>query len=100
MAKIFNNTDKKRYEQEKTITLNGWEKTINYDDTRIGRITDTYEKIIQNAASNKMIKICYEEGLSHYRRHGLKISLHSQGNKLPGKCSDICSFCDYVCKQY
>ena len=41
MAKIFNNTDKKRYEQEKTITLNGWEKTINYDDTRIGRITDT-----------------------------------------------------------
>ena len=41
MAKIFNNTDKKRYEQERNITLNGWEKTINYDDTRIGRITDT-----------------------------------------------------------
>ena len=64
----------------------------------IGRITDSYETIMKNAAANPMLKICYEEGLSHYRRHGLKKSLHSQGKKLPGKCSDICSFCDYVCK--
>ena len=64
----------------------------------IGRITDSYEKIMQNAAANPMLKICYEEGLSHYRRHGIKKSLHSQGKKLPGKCSDICSFCDFVCK--
>jgi hypothetical protein len=41
MAKIFNNTDKKRFNIEKNLTLNGWEKTINYDDTRIGHITDT-----------------------------------------------------------
>ena len=66
----------------------------------IGRITDSFETIMQNAANNKMVKICYEEGLSHYRRHGLKKSLHSQGKKLPGKCSDICSFCDFVCKQH
>ena len=64
----------------------------------IGRITDSFEKIMKKAAANPMIKLCYEEGLSHYRRHGIKKSLHSQGKKLPGKCSDICSFCDYVCK--
>ncbi len=64
----------------------------------IGTIHDTFETIMQKAAANPMIKICYEEGLSHYRRHGIKKSLHSQGKKLPGKCSDICSFCDFVCK--
>ena len=66
----------------------------------IGRITDSFETIMQNAAANPLLKICYEEGLSHYRRHGLKKSLRSQGKKLPGKCSDICSFCDFVCKQH
>ncbi len=64
----------------------------------IGRITDSYETIMKNAETNPMLKICYEEGLSHYRKHGLKKTLRSQGKKLPGKCSDICSFCDYVCK--
>ena len=64
----------------------------------IGTIRDSFESIMQKAAANPMIKICYEEGLSHYRRHDIKKSLRSQGKKLPGKCSDICSFCDYVCK--
>ena len=64
----------------------------------IGRITDSYETIMKNAETNPMLKICYEEGLSHHRKHGLKKTLRSQGKKLPGKCSDICSFCDYVCK--
>ncbi|MDD5928611.1 MAG: radical SAM protein [Spirochaetales bacterium] len=64
----------------------------------IGTIHDSFESIMQKAAANPMIKICYEEGLSHYRRHGIKKSLRSQEKKLPGKCSDICSFCDYVCK--
>ncbi len=64
----------------------------------IGTIGDSFETIMKKAAANPMIKICYEEGLSHYRRHGIKKSLRSQGKKLPGKCSDICSFCDFVCK--
>ena len=64
----------------------------------IGTIHDSFETIMEKAAANPMIKICYEEGLSHYRRHGIKKSLRSQGKKLPGKCSDICSFCDFVCK--
>ena len=54
----------------------------------IGRITDSYEKIMQNAANNKMVKLCFTKGLSHYRRF----------KKLRGKTSDICSFCDYVCR--
>ena len=64
----------------------------------IGKITDSFEEIMQNASQNKMVKICYEEGLSHYRRHELKKRLRADGKKLPGKTSDICSFCDYVCK--
>ena len=55
----------------------------------IGRITDSYEKIMQNAANNKMIQLCFTKGLSRYRRF----------KKFPGKTSDICSFCDFVCKQ-
>lgn len=64
----------------------------------IGTIHDSFETIMQKAAANPMIKICYEEGLSHYRRHGLKKSLRSQGKKLPGTTGDICTLCDFVCK--
>ena len=53
----------------------------------IGKITDSYETIMQNAANNKMIQLCFTKGLSNYRRF----------KKFPGKTSDICSFCDYVC---
>ena len=64
----------------------------------IGTIHDSFETIMQKAAANPMIKICYEEGLSHYRRHGLKKCLRSQGQKLPGTTGDICTLCDFVCK--
>ena len=53
----------------------------------IGRITESYEKIMQNATNNKMVQLCFTKGLSHYRRF----------KKFPGKTGDICSFCDYVC---
>ena len=64
----------------------------------IGRITDSYETIMNNAVSNVMVQRCFSEGLSHYRRHGLKKQLRACGKKLPGKTTDICSFCDFVCK--
>lgn len=64
----------------------------------IGRITDSFETIMKKASTNPMIKICYEEGLSHYRRHGLKKCLRSQEKKLPGTTGDICTLCDFVCK--
>ena len=66
----------------------------------IGRITDSYETIMQNAATNPLLKICYEEGLSHYRRHGLKKLLRIHKEKIPGKTGDICTFCDYICKKF
>ena len=55
----------------------------------IGKITDSFETIMQNVARNEMIQLCFVKGLSHYRRF----------KKFPGKTSDICTFCDYVCKQ-
>ena len=55
----------------------------------IGKITDNFEKIMENAAQNEMIQLCFTKGLSHYRRF----------KKFPGKTSDICTFCDFVCKQ-
>ncbi|MCR4630162.1 MAG: 4Fe-4S cluster-binding domain-containing protein [Treponema sp.] len=64
----------------------------------IGTINDSLEEIMQKAEENKMLQICFQEGLSHYRRHGLKKSLRPQGKKLPGTTGDICTFCDYVCK--
>mgnify|MGYP002624618828 CR=1 FL=1 len=64
----------------------------------IGTIHDSFETIMQKASTNPMIKICYQEGLSHYRRHGLKKCLRSQGKKLPGTTGDICTLCDFACK--
>ena len=59
----------------------------------IGTIKDSYETVLNNAKSNKMVSLCYEKGLSNY-----KDELINKGEKLPGVCNDICSFCDYVCK--
>lgn len=65
----------------------------------IGTIFDDYETIIKKASENKMINICFSEGLSKYRRT-VKKQLRQNKQKLPGKCSDICSFCDYICKNF
>ena len=54
----------------------------------IGKITDSFGKIMENARTNKMVQLCFTKGLSRYHRF----------KKFPGKTSDICSFCDYVCK--
>ncbi len=64
----------------------------------IGRITDDFETIMKNASENVMVQRCFSEGLSHYRRHELKKELRKCGKKLPGKTSDICTFCDFLCK--
>ena len=59
----------------------------------IGKITDSFDTVLKNAAESRMIKICYEEGLSK------QIKILKEAGKLPeGKTSDICTFCDYVCK--
>ena len=64
----------------------------------IGRITDDFETIMKNAEQNVIVQRCFTEGLSHYRHHELKKDLKARNKKLPGKTSDICTFCDFVCK--
>lgn len=59
----------------------------------IGTIKDDFSQIMKNASENQFIKLCFEDGL----KKGIKL-LKQQKIKLPGKCNDICSFCDYVCK--
>lgn len=59
----------------------------------IGTIKDTYAQVIENARNNKMIEICFETGLASLRRE-----LQKKGTELPGKTSDICTFCDFICK--
>lgn len=59
----------------------------------IGKITDTFDDVLKNAGQSRMIKICYEEGLSS------QIKVLKELGKLPeGKTCDICTFCDLLCK--
>ena len=59
----------------------------------IGKITDSFDTVLKNASQSKMIKICYEEGLSK------QIKLLKEQGKLPeGKTVDVCTFCDFICK--
>lgn len=62
-------------------------------ELKIGTIKNTFEEILENAKNNEFVKLCYENGLSKAKQ-----TLKQQGIKLPGKCSDICTFCDFVCK--
>lgn len=63
----------------------------------IGNIKQDFSTVMNQAAENKMISICYEKGLGKYKKE-LKKQLKKNGQKFPGKCSDICSFCDFVCR--
>ncbi len=63
----------------------------------IGNIKQDFATVIQQAQNNKMIHICYNHGLGKYKKL-LKKQLKKEGKKFPGKCNDICSFCDFVCK--
>lgn len=63
----------------------------------IGNIKQDFSTVMKQAAENKMISICYEKGLGKYKKE-LKKQLKKEGKKFPGKCGDICSFCDFVCR--
>ena len=59
----------------------------------IGKISDSFDEVLEKSKKSKMIKICYEEGLSN------QIEVLKKEGKLPkGKTGDICTFCDFVCK--
>ncbi len=65
----------------------------------IGSINDNLETIITNASQNKMIQLCFSKGLHTKIRKAKKI-LAEEFKKSPctGITSDICSFCDFICK--
>ena len=57
----------------------------------IGTIKNSFQELLKNASENKMIELCFEKGLLNHKNE-----LEKQGFKFPGKCSDICGFCDYI----
>ena len=62
----------------------------------IGTINDHFEQILENAKTNKMIQTCFSKGLSSLQNKvEQKIKIENPSFK---KCNDICSFCDYICK--
>lgn len=63
----------------------------------IGNINDSFSQVMEKASANKMIEICYEKGLGKFRKKA-KGMFKKKGIKYPGKCDDICSFCDFVAK--
>ncbi|MGN0722374.1 MAG: SPASM domain-containing protein, partial [Treponema sp.] len=54
----------------------------------IGTIDNSFEKILKNAKENKMISLCFTEGLS---------SRIKKTDSLKGKTDNICTFCDFIC---
>ena len=61
----------------------------------IGKITDTFDEVLQKSQKNKMVTLCFEKGLSSQIKHLEK------AEKLPqGKTCDICTFCDFVMHLY
>lgn len=57
-----------------------------------GRVGDGCQKIIENARTLPHVKRCYEQGLASWRKER-----EAAGMTFPGKASDICFFCDWVC---
>ena len=60
----------------------------------IGNISDTFDEVMEKAGKNQMIKNCYEKGL-------LKCAKEAEPTLVfPGKgrTDDICTFCDWLCK--
>lgn len=58
----------------------------------IGTIKETFLSIMNNSKQNRMVQICYNEGLSK------QIKVLKKQKKLIGRTDDLCTFCDYICK--
>ena len=59
----------------------------------VGKITDSFDAVMESATKNRMVKICYGEGLSR------QIKILKKQKKIPaGKTDDACTFCDWVCR--
>ena len=58
----------------------------------IGKITDTFDTVLQKSRENNMVSLCFEKGLSSEIKR-----LQKEGKLPAGKTSDICTFCDFLC---
>ena len=58
----------------------------------IGKLTDTFDTVLQKSRENNMVSLCFERGLSSEIKR-----LQKEGKLPAGKTSDICTFCDFVC---
>ena len=62
----------------------------------IGTVKDDYETVMENASKNQMVKICYETGLSNYRKTIYKELKNKKIKPPKGKTNDMCQFCAWV----
>lgn len=60
----------------------------------IGNINQTYDIVMKQASENKLVNICYNEGLLSYMKE-----MKKEGCKFRGKTSDNCCFCEYLAKK-
>ncbi len=58
-----------------------------------GHLRDGYAKLVERARAMPQVRACYERGLGAVRKE-----LEARGVPLPGKTSDICQFCDWLCE--
>jgi hypothetical protein len=57
-----------------------------------GHIGDGCQSLIERARTLPHVRRCYEQGLAFWRKER-----EAAGATFPGKASDICFFCDWVC---
>ncbi|MBL8967097.1 MAG: radical SAM protein [Spirochaetaceae bacterium] len=60
----------------------------------VGRLSEGCEALLASAARSPRVRACYETGLGERRK-----ALEASGTIFPGKTSDLCFFCDYLCKK-
>jgi MoaA/NifB/PqqE/SkfB family radical SAM enzyme len=60
----------------------------------LGNIREGYAALMAAAAMAPHVGACYENGLGRLRQE-----LEAKGVAFPGKTSDICFFCDYLCER-
>ncbi len=64
------------------------------DELIIGNLAcDGYDQLMARAATSPQVHYCYDTGLAAYARQ-----LEAGGMVFAGKTSDLCFFCDYLCK--
>lgn len=60
-------------------------------DLIIGTVADSYDVLMQAAATRPKVSDCYDTGLATIRKR-----LEASGVRFPGKTDDICFFCDHL----